>query len=198
MRRSDNDFLTVLTPIADGPDTGLGHLDAIETLLERLRRQPAGPFDRCPMVHMARFVVVDELPLQLGDTRREFLARNYLLFVAELSGHRDDFLDGLFAHERDFVHSIWSHCAGYPHYLREALSNGRFHGGRYGATYFRRYINAHTIGNAFCFAAYPGASVDDVRTAIDARTSLTELIATNPPWQTSDAELLSEFRRYFP
>lgn len=192
MSATSNDFLTVLTPVADGPDTRLVHLLAIEQAL-----RSAQPFSKCPMVHMARFVVIGELPWQPGDTRREFLARNYLLFVAELSGQRDDFLDALYKHNDTFVHSIWSHCVGYPHYLHEAFERGRFHGGIYGASYFRRYINAHTIDKAIRFTPYPGATVGEIEAALEARSKLTDFVASNPPWATSDQKLQAEFNRVF-
>jgi len=179
--KSDGDARKLLSHRADSQ---LQHLDALEKQLEALRACAVSPFADCDMVHMARFVIIDELPLQLGDTRREFLSRNYLLFVAELSGQRDDFLDALYEHSAPLVSSIWGHCAGFPHRL-------------HGAVYFRRYMQRHEIETLIPFAAVPNVPVGQIYDAIEAQSKLAQFIEEHPPWLTSDQKLFDDWRTTF-
>jgi hypothetical protein len=194
MAKSPEDYyLTALTPVADDPDSRLRHLDALEKQLERYRETATSPLARCPSLHMARFVIIDELPLQLGYTRREFLSRNYLLFAAEITGERDDFLDSLYEQAADFVVSIWKHCVGFP---MELASRGG--AGAYGSVYFRRYIQRHEIPTMIPFAAFPDAQVTTIRSWLDTQTKLIEFVKTHPPWNVTDQQLLNDWRVKFP
>lgn len=81
-----------------------------------------------PMLHMARFQIIEHLIPSMGDdSNSDELIFPYLLFIAEIDGRADDFYDYLYRQEAqpaigspesanagDFVRRIWSHCAGYP------------------------------------------------------------------------------------
>jgi hypothetical protein len=190
-----NYYLTVLTPIADDGDSRLQHLQQLEERLEMLRREPS-PFAACESVHMARFVVIDELPLQLGDTRREFLSRNYLLFIAELSGEPNDFLDEIYHHDALFVESIWGHCFGFPR-LAETLDGeeGRPRA-QYRSVCFRRYMRRHEIKTLIPFAGVPNVSVREIKDAIATQERVTAFIAKHPP-HTPAAVLHAAWKREF-
>jgi hypothetical protein len=193
-----NYFLTVLTPIADDAESRLRHLTAVERRLERLRMGASSPFTKCESVHMARFVVIDELPLQLGDTRREFLSRNYLLFIAELSGEPDDFLDELYEHAAPFVHAIWGHCSGFPRSLTEVRDGqGRDFRALHRSVYFRRYVRRHEIKTLIPFAGIRDVSVREIKRAIATQERVTGFIAEHSPWRASDREIYDAWRETF-
>jgi hypothetical protein len=192
-----NYFLTVLAPIADDPDSRLHHLEVIEKKLEKLRMIDRSPFERCPALHMARFVVLDELPLQLGDRRREFLSRNYLLFIAELSGDVDDFLDELYQNAGVLVRSIFGHCAGFPRALKEARDGEEGVAARvaFRAVYFRRYLRRHEVKTLIPFAGVD-LGVRDIKDAIETQSSVAKFVAEHPPRKT-DQEIYDDWREHW-
>jgi hypothetical protein len=192
-----NYFLTVLAPIADDSDSRLRHLEALEKKLEKLRMAERSPFERCPALHMARFVVIDELPLQLGDSRREFLSRNYLLFIAELSGDLDDFLDELYENAGALVRSIFRHCAGFPRVLKEAR-DGESGAARvrFRSVYFRRFLRRHEVKTLIPFAGVPDVGVRDIKRAIETQSSLARFVAEHPP-RKSDQEIYDDWRKHW-
>ena len=192
MAKPVNYYLTMLAPVADDPDSRLCHLETLEKQLEAHRATQPGPLALCPALHMARFVVIDELPLQLGYTRREFLARNYLLFTAEITGSRDDFLDSLYEQAPDFVRSIWRHCTGFPPELVQAGGAGT-----HAAVYFRRYVQRYEIPTLIPFAAFPDVSVAEIKSWLETQTKLVEFVEQHPPWAITDQKLYDDWRSTF-
>lgn len=133
-------FLTALSPIehrAHDPD---GRLRGVRDALHA-HEQLASPFRDCPMAHMVRLQVLDTLRPAMGDTGAPALKSSYLLFVAELDGRIDDFLDCLYRVDPGFVASVWGRCEGYPAYA--------------GAVFFRQYLARCLIADPLPYAAFP-------------------------------------------
>ena len=158
---SPHSFLTALSPIehrAGDPD---GRLRAVRDALHA-HRQLESPFRDCPMAHMVRLQVLDTLRPAMGDYTAPPLQSSYLLFVAELDGGIDDFLDCLYRVDPDFVARLWGRCEGYPRYA--------------GAVFFRQYVRRCLIADPLPYAAF-ATTVPEVLRLLARKESLADWVA---------------------
>jgi hypothetical protein len=158
-------FITALSPIEVKP----GHevTDGIADLIAALGADPEPkPFSECPMLHMARILIIDDLRPALGVTNSGSLRTNYLLFIADLDGAVADFLDCLYAADPDFVRNVWGRCLGYPD-------------DRSGPVYFRRYMERSALPIQLPYVAFPGHTAADIHGALELHVNLLEWLASD-------------------
>lgn len=170
-------FLTALSPIEhrhDDPEERI--LNIRETL--RAHEQDESPFRDCPMVHMARLQIIDNLPPPEGDTSGVTLKSKYLLFVADIDGRTDDFLDHLYRVNAKFVHDVWGRCRAYPEYA--------------GAVFFRRFIDRCRFDNPLGYAGFP-SSVTEILHAVARKEMLSEWVRKHQ--SLSEKDLQKAWRR---
>lgn len=174
---SSKSFLTALSPIEYRPDDPDGNLASIrQTILSH--EQGNSPFGDCPMVHMARLQVIDQFTPPMGDVSGAALQTRYLLFVVDLDGGVDDFLDCLYRVNSRFVQNVWGRCIGYPRYQ--------------GAVFFRRYIHRCMFENPLGYAGFP-ENVSQILEALERKQKLAEWAASHQG--LSDAELQKAWRK---
>jgi hypothetical protein len=147
----------------------------------------ASPFAKCPMLHMARFVVLDDLRPKLGSIPASSLRTNYLLFVAAVDGQLDDFLDCLYEVDPKFVHGVWGRCLGYPEDPQGE--------NRRGPVYLRRYIARSLLPVQLPFVAFPGHTALDIRGAVSIHAAMLEWIATVHCSRLDDADLMTRWQQ---
>lgn len=170
-------FLTALSPIEfhrNDPH------DRVSKLREALagHEQDDSPFRDCPMVHMARLQILDQLTPPMGDMSGAHIKTKYLLFAVDLDGSVDDFLDCLYRQHAGFVHDVWGRCIGYPDY--------------HGAVFFRRYIARCMFNNPLGYAGFP-LSVQETLTDLTRKNTLGDWVASHQG--LSDAELKQAWQR---
>ena len=139
--------LTVLTPIAPGAEPEL------RAYLEGLRAG-ASPLARLPRTHFGRWVIVSDLVPE-DEPKPDRLAGPYLLFTASFDGPMDTYLDELCEELAGEAHEIWGRCAGAPQPPAGAP--------------LKAYLRAHHQTTGFFVAAYPQATVGQVRAALAQR-----------------------------
>jgi hypothetical protein len=139
--------LTVLTPIEPGAQ------DDLRRYLEGLRAS-GSPLARLPRTHFGRWVIVGDF---VGDDERasDRLATPYLLFTACFDGALDSYLDELCDELAGEASAIWGRCAGAPQPPAGAA--------------LKAYLRAHEAKTGFFVAAYPQATVGQVRAALERR-----------------------------
>ena len=170
-------FLTALSPIEyrhNDPENRIEHMK--QTISDH--EQDNSPFSDCPMVHMARLQILDQLTPPMGDTTGARLKTQYLLFVVDLDGRSDDFLDCLYRTNRKFVHEVWGRCLGYPAYE--------------GAVFFRRYIARCMFTNPLGYAGFP-TSVQETLRALTRKQALSDWVTSHQG--LSDAEIQQAWQR---
>lgn len=144
--------LTVLTPIADGGQ------NALREYLESLRvDQARGPLARLPRTHFGRWVIVPDFVAE-NERDPDHLEAPHLLFTACFDGHLDSYLDELATELAPEAEQIWGRCAGCP---KPAAGQP-----------LKDYLKAHRITTGFFVAAYPNATVAEVRAALEQRERL--------------------------
>jgi hypothetical protein len=139
--------LTVLTPIAPGAE------DDLRRYLEGLRAG-ASPLARLPRTHFGRWVIVPDF-VPDGEPRPDRLAAPYLLFTACFDGPLDSYLDELCAELAGEAPAIWGRCVGAPDPPAGAA--------------LKASLRAHHQRTGFFVAAYPQATVAEVRAALAQR-----------------------------
>ncbi|MGH2944095.1 MAG: hypothetical protein ACRDLN_15110 [Solirubrobacteraceae bacterium] len=143
--------LLVLTPICPGEE------DALRACLEGLDPQDS-PLAKLPRTHMARWIVVADMPSPPGRHVRDPLGGQFLLFTSNFDGDVDSYLHELCELMAPEAAAIWSHCVGCPRPAEGAA--------------LKAYLHRNQIDSGFAFAAYGQASVARVRTALDKRERL--------------------------
>jgi hypothetical protein len=103
--------LTCLFPILEGE-----HAAQLRKTLRALDRDPFGsPLSKVGIIHMARFVIIEDLAYQGLPAKRDTLMSRYLLFLCDFDGtSADAVVAGMTAQIGDVVDEIWSHCVAYP------------------------------------------------------------------------------------
>jgi hypothetical protein len=143
---------TILTPIVPGQE------DELRTALAKLGVGSDSPLAKAYRTHFARWVVLPQLIYQGQPQKPDALRSQYLLFTACCDGPRDSYLDHLRETMGAEADEIWGHCVGYP--------------GSADATKFRAYFQHNSLDAQFFVAAYPGKSVEQVRSALALRDRL--------------------------
>jgi hypothetical protein len=143
--------LLVLTPIRPGQE------DALHAYLEALAGD-GSPLARLPRTHLARWLILDDMPAPPGLDLHDPLGGAYLLFTSAFDGDLDSYLDELAARLGPEAGEIWGRCIGCPQPAEGAA--------------LKAYLGRNQIDCGFAFAAYPDASVAQIRAALDKRERL--------------------------
>ena len=142
--------LTVLTPIEPGA------VDDLRGYLEGLRAT-GSPLARLSRTHFGRWVIVTDL-VSDGEREPDRLASPYLLFTACFDGALDSYLDELCEELSAEAPAIWGRCTGAPQPPVGAA--------------LKAYLRAHHARTGFFVAAYPQATVGQVRAALEQREAV--------------------------
>lgn len=173
---------TGLFPITKNADVA-----ALREHLRKLDGKPNGsPLSKVRAIHMARFVVIDNLAYQGVPAKRDTLSSSYLLFLCDFDGDSPDALvAGLVGAIRHEVEEIWRHCVAFPGVAPlDPL-----------AAYFARcQINTNLF-----LADRPDDTVDDILKALLYKEKFADLMlwlqrATTPPGPAELRERLTAMR----
>jgi hypothetical protein len=131
-----------------------------------------------PFVH---WVVVKrgQFPRVEDAQPSEQLKYDYLFFLSTFNGpwgpYIEAFADVLYA----ALDAVWFWSIGYP-FARPV-------------TPLKAYIHRNEVESDYCYSAYPGASVRDVRSALEVRDMVTKF--TDSALDLPDAQFMEEFDR---
>jgi hypothetical protein len=102
---------TALFPIEPGE-----HAAQLRDHLRALDSHPNGsPLSRVPIIHMARFAIINQMPYQGLPAKSDTLSSAYLLFLCEFDGSSCDVLVQQLVQEiPNDVNLIWKHCRAFP------------------------------------------------------------------------------------
>ncbi len=159
--------LTVLSPIRGDLVNGVSRARLLRTQLAALPNGPDSPFARLPMMHFARWVVIDELPVEGFPAKDDQLANAWLLFVCEFDGALDPMLQLLATAAGEAVDAICAHCVGYP--------------GADSLRAFATWFHKCQIETTFLFSSYPDDTVADVQRALVVQRAFVAWLAEHLP-----------------
>ena len=147
--------LIVLTPIRPGLQ------DELRAYLGTLPGEDS-PLARVERTHMARLLIVDDMPTPPGTDLADPLGNAYLLFTSTFDGELDGYLDELCERLAPEAAQIWGRCIGCPDPPAGAA--------------LKTCLAHNQIESGLAFAAYGDASVAQVRSALDKRERLTRFV----------------------
>jgi hypothetical protein len=145
--------LMVLTPIRPG------EVDALRSYLEEIDESP---LSRLPRTHLARFLIMLDMPVARGASYRDPLDGPYLLFTANFDGDLDSYLGELADVLAPEAEEIWGRCIGCPRPASGAA--------------LRAYLGRNQLQSGVVFAAYGQAGVEQIRGALDKRARLCDFV----------------------
>lgn len=173
--------LTLLSPILHGDDAeGRSHDAAIRDELRRLGEGGASPFAEIPIVHLARWCVIDDAPFEGIPAKVDRLASKYLLFSACFDGELQPFVQLMQTRIPDTLDALYSHCVGY----RGLRDPGLFY----------QYLVRCQVETSFFFGAYPDATLERVLRALEAQRQAARFIENHQGAQPS--VLQKSFREF--
>ena len=172
---------TGLFPIKTG-----GHSANLRTLLRSLddpRHYPRGsPLSNVPIVHMARFVIIDRLAYQGLPAKVDTLKSDYLLFVCDFDGYSvDTLIHAMVRNMGAHVTAIWDHCVHFP--------------GIQSCDRLAAYFEQCQLTTNLLLADQPDASVDDILMGLTCRRRFGEFIRQVQRKPRNPAVLKRGFRR---
>jgi hypothetical protein len=166
--------VTLITPIVPG------QTDTVKEVLGKFETGQRSPLARLSGVHFGRWVVIDGLRTDWPGAPQPppTLKSDYLMFTADVTsetGELDTLPDSLFAEiaERipDEAHAVWRNCFGYPGVASSAA--------------FVHYLSSSAVDTGLYYAAYPDATVDEIRKALRIRESLAAFVLGHPDMSAS-------------
>jgi hypothetical protein len=147
--------LMIWTPIQPGREDDLrAHLEGLD--------KDDSPLAKVPRTHVARWIVVPDMPVAPGTDLRDPLGTQFLLFTSNVDGDVDSYLRELVALIPDEAAQIWGHCIGCPQPAEGAA--------------LKAYLHRNQVDSGVAFAAYGNASVAQVRQALDTRARLIDFV----------------------
>jgi hypothetical protein len=140
-----------LTPIRPGEEP------ALRAFLDALPRDDS-PLARLAGTHFARWVILEDWVNDPSQGQADHLESRYLMFTSNFDGPLDPYLDELCVKLAPEAQEIWGRCVGCP---PEATG-----------PQLKAYLLHNKIDTGFFVAAYPHATVPQVKAALDARSRL--------------------------
>jgi hypothetical protein len=140
-----------LTPIRPGAESEL------RSYVESLPRA-GSPLARLGGTHFARWVILDDWVNDPSQPRQDHLQSHYLIFTSNFDGPLDPYLDELCVKLAPEAREIWGRCVGCP---PDATG-----------PQLKAYLLHNRIETGFFVAAYPHATVPQVKAALAAREQL--------------------------
>jgi hypothetical protein len=108
--------LTTLCPIRIGAERNHSFASLTRQFLQDLQENKSherSPMAQVPNTYLCRFFVLDDVSYQGKPAMLDRLQSPYLVFVAELHGELETYLQGLWRHANDFATQVWKHCVGF-------------------------------------------------------------------------------------
>lgn len=167
--------LMIWTPIKPGEE------GALRAYLDGLDNGAGSPLAKLPRTHMARWIVVPDMPVAPGTDLRDPLGTQFLLFTSNLDGDVDSYLHELVALMAVEAAEVWGHCVGCPQ-PAEGVA-------------LKAYLHRNQVDSGVAFAAYPNASVKQIKTALDKRARLIDFAVRAQ--EMKPAERRKEFLEQF-
>ncbi len=108
--------LTALCPIKIGDDQKCSFASLTRAYLQQMQETRAdedSPMASVPNTYLCRFFVLDNVNYQGKPAVLDSLKSPYLVFVAELHGDRDTYLEGMWKRAEPMIREVWKHCVGF-------------------------------------------------------------------------------------
>jgi hypothetical protein len=162
--------LTCLFPINEGDNNTL----KLRKYLRDMDSDVYGsPLSKVPLVHMARFAIVDDLAYQGFPAKRDYLMSNYMLFMCDFDGSNVDALVmAMMTEIGKTLDDIWHHCVAYP--------------GRASRDSLTAYFEHCQLETNLFLADCPDDEVGDILRALICKREFTKFVKESQSYSVGD------------
>jgi hypothetical protein len=105
--------LTVLCPLRDDRRKEISFAAVLRERLAGIRLDERSPMARVPNTYLCRFFVLDSVPYQGDPAITEHLQSKYMVFVCELHGDLDRYLEGMWNNAEEMIKRVFEFCIGF-------------------------------------------------------------------------------------
>jgi hypothetical protein len=117
--------LTALCPLKNDSQDDQSYAAIVKGLLRALPLDEYSPFAQVPNTYLCRMFVLDDVFFEGHPAGEDHLKSKYLVFIAELHGVLDTYLQGLWQHAEHSVRELWQFCLGFEQ-VHDAASFVRY------------------------------------------------------------------------
>lgn len=159
---------TALFPIRDAANGSTLRLH-----LNKLGEHKNGsPFCAAPLVHLIRFIIIDQWPYEGYPAKTETLLRPYLVVMCDFDGTEvADLAKALVQHAPGAAYDVWRHCMAFPFADRSELAEAA------AADRLAHYLGRGEVGTVLYLSDQLEATVGDILKAIQVQAAFAEFVA---------------------
>jgi hypothetical protein len=154
--------LTVLCPLGNDSQDDQSYAAIVRGHLRALAVDENSPMARVPNTYLCRMFVLDDVFYEGDPAREEHLKSKYLVFVAELHGDLDTYLEGMWREAHDMIRTVWQFCLGF-HKVHSAGD-------------FARYIKKCQVETTFYFNGSTDDSLEEQLKALYLKQELSKFV----------------------
>jgi hypothetical protein len=153
----------------------------LRAYLQQMDRHAFGsPFSSSDLIHLARFIIIDQLPFQGYPAHPEKRGAGFLVFMCDFDGRDVEDLAAALADAcAEAVHEVWRHCHAFPFDQAAAVSAG--------ASELADYFARCQVTTLLYLADQPDATVSQILRAMWMQMRFADFVAEH---RTSDAKAL--------
>ena len=173
--------LTTLCPLE--PESGVDQSPEaiLRDYLNDLPKDDKSPMAAVPNTYLCRFFLLNDVIYQSKPANVDHLKSKYLVFVAELHGELEPYLEGMWKNAEPFVRKAFQYCVDFKRSVADAHS-------------FARYIQRCQVTTTFYFMGSTDESLQEQLKALYLKQELSKFAYAHqglPP-----AELQREFQKF--
>jgi hypothetical protein len=154
--------LTVLCPLGNDSLDDQSYAAIVRGHLRALAVDERSPMARVPNTYLCRMFVLDDVFYEGDPAHEEHLKSKYLVFVAELHGDLDKYLEGMWREAQDMIRTVWQFCIGF-HKVESAGD-------------FVRYIKKCQVETTFYFNGSTDDSLEEQLKALYLKQELSKFV----------------------
>lgn len=139
--------LTTLCPLGNDSKDDQSYAAIVRGHLRALEVNENSPMARVPNTYLCRMFVLDDVFYEGAPAHEEHLVNKYLVFVAELHGDLDTYLEGMWREAEAMIRTVWQFCIGF-HAVNSASD-------------FVRYIKKCQVETTFYFNGSTDAPLEE-------------------------------------
>jgi hypothetical protein len=136
---------------------------------------------KVPNTYLCRFFLLNDVIYQSKPANVDHLKSKYLVFVAELHGELEPYLQGMWTHAEEFVKMVFKYCVDFKRSVRDADS-------------FVSYIKRCQVTTTFYFMGSSDEPLAEQLKALYLKQELSKFAYENQG--LAPAELQQNFRKF--
>jgi hypothetical protein len=173
--------LTTLCPLE--PESGVDQSPEaiLRDFLNDLPKDTQSPMAAVPNTYLCRFFILNDVIYQSKPAHVDHLRSKYLVFVAELHGELDAYLQGMWTHAEAFVKKAFEYCVDFKASVSDARS-------------FSRYVQRCQVTTTFYFMGSTDEPLAEQLKALYLKQELSKFVHAHQGLPA--AELQREFQKF--